>query len=238
MVIVIKANIINLFCAFFFFNVLCVNAQERSVELSGGINISTNGYGIYFQSGFSEVNSKTKNSITLYGHTIKHAQETRVKNEKYINPSPYVLGKINAGGGFGIDFTLHRQMGSHQGNSPKLFLGASIGPILGIMKPYYVSFDKPGEPNQIIIQNEGLLNKQDSIIGSVVWTKGLSELSYTPGIHFDLNFLVQWRNYNRAHKWQNGIRINYFPEGLNILLRANNSYFISIYTQYGFNQKK
>lgn len=236
--IVIKANIINLFCAFFFFNVLCVNAQERSVELSGGINISTNGYGIYFQSGFSEVNSKTKNSITLYGHTIKHAQETRVKNEKYINPSPYVLGKINAGGGFGIDFTLHRQMGSHQGNSPKLFLGASIGPILGIMKPYYVSFDKPGEPNQIIIQNEGLLNKQDSIIGSVIWTKGLSELSNTPGIHFDLNFLVQWRNYNRAHKWQNGIRINYFPEGLNILLRANNSYFISIYTQYGFNQKK
>ena len=236
--IVIKANIINLFCAFFFFNVLCVNAQERSVELSGGINISTNGYGIYFQSGFSEVNSKTKNSITLYGHTIKHAQETRVKNEKYINPSPYVLGKVNAGGGFGIDFTLHRQMGSHQGNSPKLFLGASIGPILGIMKPYYVSFDKPGEPNQIIIQNEGLLNKQDSIIGSVVWTKGLSELSNTPGIHFDLNFLVQWRNYNRAHKWQNGIRINYFPEGLNILLRANNSYFISIYTQYGFNQKK
>lgn len=234
----IKANIINLFCAFFFFNVLCVNAQERSVELSGGINISTNGYGIYFQSGFSEVNSKTKNSITLYGHTIKHAQETRVKNEKYINPSPYVLGKINAGGGFGIDFTLHRQMGSHQGNSPKLFLGASIGPILGIMKPYYVSFDKPGEPNQIIIQNEGLLNKQDSIIGSVIWTKGLSELSNTPGIHFDLNFLVQWRNYNRAHKWQNGIRINYFPEGLNILLRANNSYFISIYTQYGFNQKK
>lgn len=238
MVIVIKANIINLFCAFFFFNVLCVNAQERSVELSGGINISTNGYGIYFQSGFSEVNSKTKNSITLYGHTIKHAQETRVKNEKYINPSPYVLGKVNAGGGFGIDFTLHRQMGSHQGNSPKLFLGASIGPILGIMKPYYVSFDKPGEPNQIIIQNEGLLNKQDSIIGSVIWTKGLSELSNTPGIHFDLNFLVQWRNYNRAHKWQNGIRINYFPEGLNILLRANNSYFISIYTQYGFNQKK
>ena len=238
MVIVIKANIINLFCAFFFFNVLCVNAQERSVELSGGINISTNGYGIYFQSGFSEVNSKTKNSITLYGHTIKHAQETRVKNEKYINPSPYVLGKVNAGGGFGIDFTLHRQMGSHQGNSPKLFLGASIGPILGIMKPYYVSFDKPGEPNQIIIQNEGLLNKQDSIIGSVIWTKGLSELSNTPGIHFDLNFLVQWRNYNRAHKWQNGIRINYFPEGLNILLRANNSYFISIYTQYSFNQKK
>ena len=127
---------------------------------------------------------------------------------------------------------------AHQGNSPKLFLGASIGPILGVIKPYYVSFDKLGEPNQIIIQNEGMLNKQDSIIGSVVWTKGLSELSYTPGIHFDLNFLVQWSNYNRAHKWQNGIRINYFPEGLNILLRANNSSFISIYTQYGFNRTK
>lgn len=96
MVIVIKANIINLFCAFFFFNVLYVNAQECSIELSGGINISTNGYGIYFQSGFPEVNSKTKNSITLYGHTIKHAQEARIKNERYINPSPYVLGKINA----------------------------------------------------------------------------------------------------------------------------------------------
>jgi len=236
-VVVIKTNIINLFFTFFFFNALCVNAQEHSIELSGGINISTNGYGIYFQSCFPKVNSKIKNSITLYSHTIKHAQETRIKNEKYINPSPYVLGKINAGGGFGIDFTFHHQIGSHQDNSPKLFLGASIGPILGIMKPYYVSFDKPGEPNQII-QNEGLLGKQDSIIGSIVWTKGLSELSYTPGIHFDLNFLVQWRNYNRAHNWQNGIRINYFPKGLDILLLANNSSFISIYTQYGFNRKK
>ena len=236
--VVIKTNIINLFFTFFFFNALCVNAQEHSIELSGGINISTNGYGIYFQSCFPKVNSKIKNSITLYSHTIKHAQETRIKNEKYINPSPYVLGKINAGGGFGIDFTFHHQIGSHQDNSPKLFLGASIGPILGIMKPYYVSFDKPGEPNQIIVQNEGLLGKQDSIIGSIVWTKGLSELSYTSGIHFDLNFLVQWRNYNRAHNWQNGIRINYFPKGLDILLLANNSSFISIYTQYGFNRKK
>ena len=236
--IVIEASIIRLFSAFFFFNALCVNAQERSIELSGGINISTNGYGIYFQSCFPKVNSKIKNSITLYSHTIKHAQETRIKNEKYINPSPYVLGKINAGGGFGIDFTFHHQIGSHQDNSPKLFFGASVGPILGIMKPYYVSFDKPGEPNQIIVQNEGLLGKQDSIIGSIVWTKGLSELSYTPGIHFDLNFLVQWRNYNRAHNWQNGIRINYFPKGLDILLLANNSSFISIYTQYGFNRKK
>ena len=236
--IVIKASIIRLFSAFFFFSVLCVNAQERSIELSGGVNISTNGYGIYFQSCFPKVNSKIKNSITLYSHTIKHAQETRIKNEKYINPSPYVLGKINAGGGFGIDFTFHHQIGSHQDNSPKLFLGASVGPILGIMKPYYVSFDKPGEPNQIIVQNEGLLGKQDSIIGSIVWTKGLSELSYTSGIHFDLNFLVQWRNYNRAHNWQNGIRINYFPKGLDILLLANNSSFISIYTQYGFNRKK
>ena len=236
--IVIEASIIRLFSAFFFFNALCVNAQERSIELSGGVNISTNGYGIYFKSCFPKVNSKIKNSITLYSHTIKHAQETRIKNEKYINPSPYVLGKINAGGGFGIDFTFHHQIGSHQDNSPKLFLGASIGPILGIMKPYYVSFDKPGEPNQIIVQNEGLLGKQDSIIGSIVWTKGLSELSYTSGIHFDLNFLVQWRNYNRAHNWQNGIRINYFPKGLDILLLANNSSFISIYTQYGFNRKK
>jgi hypothetical protein len=237
-VVVIKTNIINLFFTFFFFNALCVNAQEHSIELSGGINISTNGYGIYFQSCFPKVNSKIKNSITLYSHTIKHAQETRIKNEKYINPSPYVLGKINAGGGFGIDFTFHHQIGSHQDNSPKLFLGASVGPILGIMKPYYVSFDKPGEPNQIIVQNEGILGKQDSIIGSIVWTKGLSELSYTPGIHFDLNFLVQWRNYNRVHNWQNGIRINYFPKGLDILLLANNSSFISFYTQYGFNRKK
>ena len=236
--IVIKASIIRLFSAFFFFSVLCVNAQERSIELSGGVNISTNGYGIYFQSCFPKVNSKIKNSITLYSHTKKHAQETRIKNEKYINPSPYVLGKINAGGGFGIDFTFHHQIGSHQDNSPKLFLGASVGPILGIMKPYYVSFDKPGKPNQIIVQNEGLLGKQDSIIGSIVWTKGLSELSYTPGIHFDLNFLIQWRNYNRAHNWQNGIRINYFPKRLDILLLANNSSFISIYTQYGFNRKK
>ena len=236
--VVIKTNIINLFFTFFFFNALCVNAQEHSIELSGGINISTNGYGIYFQSCFPKANSKIKNSITLYSHTIKHAQETRIKNEKYINPSPYVLGKINAGGGFGIDFTFHHQIGSHQDNSPKLFFGASVGPILGIMKPYYVSFDKPGEPNQIIVQNEGILGKQDSIIGSIVWTKGLSELSYTSGIHFDLNFLVQWRNYNRAHNWQNGIRINYFPKGLDILLLANNSSFISIYTQYGFNRKK
>ena len=129
-------------------------------------------------------------------------------------------------------------MGSHQSNSPKLFLGTTIGPILGVMKPYYILFDKPGEPNQIVIQNEDMLYKQDSIIGSVVWTKGLSELSYTPVIHFDLNLLIRWKNYNRTQNWQNGIRINYFPKGLNILLKAKNYTFLSIYTQYGLSSKK
>ena len=234
---VVRVNIIHLFFLWLLLNALSVSAQNRSVELIGVINLSTNGYGIYVQSCYPKTNSKIKSAITLYGHTIKHAQEARIKNTKYINPNPYVLGKINAGGGIGLDFTSYHEIGSHQGNSPKLYIGASLGPILGIMKPYYVLFDKTGQPNQIIIQDEGIINKQDSIIGSVVWTKGLSELSYTLGIHVDLNFLIQWRNFNRTHKWQNGVRINYFPKGLNILLRAENSTFLSIYTQYGFNRK-
>ena len=39
LVIVIEASIIRLFSAFFFFNALCVNAQEHSIELSSWCGI-------------------------------------------------------------------------------------------------------------------------------------------------------------------------------------------------------
>ena len=216
---------------------ISVNAQQTSKELYGGINVSTNGYGLFLQSFFSKPNSKIKNSITLQGQSIRHPQETRIKNSRYLNPNPYVLGKINAGAGLGINITSYYQIGTKQGNSPKLYIGTSLGPILGVMKPYYVLFDKLGDQDQTIIQNENIINKQDSIIGGVVWTKGMRELSFTPGVNLDINLSIQWKNYNRYHHWQNGIRINYFPNGLDILLKTENSIYFSIYTQYGLSGK-
>ncbi len=105
------------------------------------------------------------------------------------------------------------------------------------MKPYYVVFDKLGDRNQTIIQNENIINKQDSIIGGAIWTKGLRDLSFTPGVDLDINLSIQWKNYNRKHLWQNGIRINYFPNGLNILLKTENSVYFSVYTRYGLSGK-
>jgi len=230
-------NIIKISSIWLLFMAISVDAQETSKRTFGGINVSTNGYGIFLQSYFSKSNSKIKNSITLHAQSIKHAQETRIKNSRYLNPNPYVLGKINAGAGLGINITSYYQIGTNQGNSPKLYIGTSLGPILGVMKPYYVVFDKLGDRNQTIIQNENIINKQDSIIGGAIWTKGLRELSFTPGVDLDINLSIQWKNYNRNHLWQNGIRINYFPNGLNILLKTENSVYFSVYTRYGLSGK-
>lgn len=233
----VSPNIIKICSIWFLFIATKMNAQERTKELFGGINVSTNGYGVNFQSFFPMSNSKIRHSITLHGQSIKHAQETRIKNTRYLNPNPYVLGKINAGAGLGIGFSSYYQIGTNQGNSPKLYIGTSLGPILGIMKPYYILFDKLGGQNLTIIQNENIIDKQDSIIGSVIWTKGLRELSFTTGLHLDINLSIQWKNYNRNQQWQNGIRINYFPYGLNILLKSQNSVFLSVYTQYTISGK-
>ncbi len=233
----VKSNTIKIYLIWLLFAGVSVNAQEKSNELFGGPTISTNGYGAHFQSFFHESDSKINHSILIHCQSIKHAQEKRIKNSRYLNPNPYVLGKINAGAGLGIGIASYYQLGTNHGNSPKLYIGTSVGPLIGIMKPYYVLFDKLGDQNPTQIQDENIINKQDSIIGGVSWTKGIRELTFTPGIHFDINLLVRWKNYNRTHHWQNGIRINYFPEGLDILIKAENHLFFSVYSQYSFGGK-
>ena len=67
-------NIIKISSIWLLFMAISVDAQETSKRTFGGINVSTNGYGIFLQSYFSKSNTKIKNSITLHAQSIKHAQ--------------------------------------------------------------------------------------------------------------------------------------------------------------------
>jgi len=204
----------------------------KTTQFSSGGILSTNGFGIVVQAHLTDNDEKKSHHVSGYLHTIKHAQESRIKNDKYVNPNPYVFGKINAGGGIGLDYTFLNLIGEKNNKTPSLYWGTSLGPMLGIIKPYYISYDKRGEQNLVVVQDEYIMANQDSIIGGVSWIKGINEMKYTPGIHIDLHVVIEWTQYLTIHRWQNGVRMNYFPKNLTILYQAKNALFLSFYTQY------
>ena len=72
-------NIIKISSIWLLFMAISVDAQETSKRTFGGINVSTNGYGIFLQSYFSKSNSKIK-SFTFEKFSIQIKIKKNKKN--------------------------------------------------------------------------------------------------------------------------------------------------------------
>jgi hypothetical protein len=215
---------------------LSINAQSLSINgMSGGVTLATNGIG-------GELNLLThpttlvkNHRITLSFQTVKHARETKVQNTRYVNPKPYIYGKLNAAAVVRLGYSISKQVGHTKANNPSAFFGFSIGPSLGILKPYYIGYENNYQENSgpsILPQNAATIANQDSIYGPANWTLGMNELDCRPGLHFATYFSINWNHSFYFQRWETGIRFDYFPGELEILHLANNKAFTSVYTTY------
>ena len=213
-----------------------IKAQYQPLEgFAGGLTVATNGVGGELNFLLAPTSHIKNQKLALSFQTTKHSRETKVQNNRYLNPKPYVYGKLNAAATLRLSYSISRQIGRDKPNKPSVFVGLQAGPNLGILKPYYIGYDDNSEEStgpSIIIQNDETMGNQDSIYGPANWTIGLDELSFTPGIHISTQITINWNHSFYFQRWETGIRFDYFPRELEILHLANNKAFTSIYSSY------
>jgi hypothetical protein len=211
-------------------------AQHRPFNgLSGGLTAATNGVGGEINALLAPTTLVKNQEITLSFQSIKHSRETKVQNTRYVNPKPYVYGKLNAAAIMRLSYSVSKQIGKDRTSKPSVFWGFSAGPSLGILKPYYIGYQSNApESNSpaLIPQSTETLANQDSIYGPATWTLGTDELSFKPGLHFATYLSINWNHSFYFQSWESGVRFDYFPGELEILHLANNKAFVSIYTSY------
>lgn len=217
---------------------LLVCSLPREVVAQNNVNtgkfiLATNGFGL----GYSHHINRGRQLIFADVQTINHPLETKVQNARMVNSKTYSFAKINSAASLRIGYTAYKSLSSGRSGSlaPDILIGISAGPSLGILKPYYISYQhnrEDGSGADIIQQNEETIHNSDSINGPVSWTRGFNKLTVSPGVHADIHIAINWNHSYYIKSCKMGVRLDYFPNHLNILYAAKNQSFTSLYITY------
>ncbi len=163
-----------------------------------GIQLRTNGYGIFFEIG----RRRTQRFTTTYSielTEIKHPKEEKSGGGFFSNP--FIYGKINnfyqAKLGFGQQY-IFGQKGNKNGVA---VIGiAQAGLSFGMLKPYYINTNTTGTDQTIrFISKDSTAfltyNNQNSSAG---FTKGWSELKLKPGVYMKAALRFDFGRFNES----------------------------------------
>lgn len=220
------------------FLVLCIGfgkclAQSVKSIHTGKFIAATNGFGLGYT---CYIKAQTR-AISVDLQTISHPQSRSIQNEAFINSKPYIYAKINTAASFRIGYTHYKVLSTGTKNSPtpRIAIGTTLGPSIGFLKPYYVSYQHArgdGSGPDIIQQNTETIQNTDSVYGPVSWTRGLKHLSTRVGLHTDLHLAVDWNHSYYFQSCKIGVRLDYYPNSLPIMYKSTNQVFTSMYVSY------
>jgi hypothetical protein len=166
-------------------------------ELSGGIRINTDGYGIFVDKGWLKGGEAfgQKNGDRFYHVRLLQFEFSEKKHPKEIRsssvlpggvfqPSSYILGKINNFYQFKIGYG-RRQMiaGKPDPGTISIHWVYMGGISAGLVKPYYLNLYNLGETkySDSIVRS---FISPNNIMGKASFTKGIGEIKFVPGVHF------------------------------------------------------
>ncbi len=172
-------------------------------ELSAGIRINSDGYGIFVDKGwltggdeFGQSNKDRFFHTRLLQFELierKHPKEVRSSSALGISlqPNSYILGKINNFYAFKIGYG-RRQMiaGKPDPGTVSIHWVYLGGFAAGLIKPYYLNLYSSGETKYADSIARYFISPEN-IAGKASFTKGFNELKFVPGLylktglHFD-----------------------------------------------------
>jgi hypothetical protein len=166
---------------------------------------------------------------------LKHVKEVRQSADPTLSRSfrPFVYGKQNN------FFALRAGWGAKRYYSEKartkgvaVGMSYSIGPTLGMLKPYYLALtymgDVPGN-NRIVHEkyseeNANVFLNETRILGASPFTKGFSEMSFLPGANASIAFHMDWGAFDEFVKaFEIGAMLDVFPKNVPIMVSEENT---------------
>jgi len=223
-----------------------LSAQENNDDITFddasmkfGIHASANGFGLFYrntipaQYGLSKV-------FDISFTSVKHFKEKTILNQRIVNTSPYIYGKINRLYALRPMFGLQKTLAEKRSkNSVGVNAFACTGPTIGFLKPTYLNVEMidPNNPNVYISvptrYNPENINP-NRIVGNSSFLKGINETRIIGGLSLKTGVEFNWGYYSSEYKsLEVGVLIDYFPGRPELMYHLKNktiysSFYISI----------
>ncbi|MBP6625548.1 MAG: hypothetical protein KA198_10275 [Chitinophagaceae bacterium] len=125
----------------------------------------------------------------------------------------------------------------------------SVGPTLGLLKPYYLELIRRQIDNPVAINivaekysesNKSLFLDTDAIYGGTGLTKGWGEIKVSPGVHFKSALLLDWGAFDEMIKSvEIGVMADLFLRPVPIMVTQDNSpLFLNFYLNLQLGKRK
>jgi len=211
-------------------------------EASGFLRLHTNGYTIGGTYGKLKTYYKTNYWEFELVH-IKHPREYTNRSQFSSAPgragSSFIYGKENS------FFGLHGAYGQKKYFSGKakkqgvaVGMSYSVGPSLGIIKPYYLELftdvangQRTATPEKYTEENSSVFLDISRIAGGAGFGYGFDELSLVPGGHGKVALHLDWGAYDEyVRAVEVGLMLDVYAREVPIMLTDDNRpYFINLY---------
>jgi hypothetical protein len=214
-----------------------------------GFKFNTNGFDFIYEHG----KYKTINTTNLWwlelGETKSQKQERQSNllqvgsSNIYISGNSYVYGKQNNLYFLRLGFGQQKLIGE-KGNKNGVAVSAIYGggPVLGMLKPYYVQYYN--NANQTIdikyTGNNDSAFLGQNVIGGSGFTKGFNEIQFVPGITARTAIRFDYGRYNEVlSAIEVGLNAEYYTQKMPIMVHGNEkNFFFNAYVALVFGKRK
>lgn len=222
-------------------------------ETAFNFRFATNrSFGFGMEWGRLRTYNKTK-TLNIGISELKHPKEQKQNAAPSVRKSarPFVYGKRNS------LFVLRAGWGAKRYYSEKakqkgvaVGFSYSIGPSLGLLKPYYLALNLKGDPSSglgrtVIVKysdkNHDNFLDNTLILGAAPFTKGLSELSVLPGGSASIAYHMDWGAFDEMVKAMDiGLTLDVFARKAPIFVgeEQNQQVFFNFFLNLQFGKRK
>lgn len=221
-------------------------------ETTFNLRLATNkSFGFGMEWGRLRTYNKTK-TLSLGISEMKHPKEQRQNAAPSVRRSsrPFVYGKQNSlfvlRSGWGL-----KRYYSEKAKQKGVAIGISysIGPTLGLLKPYYLALNYPetgSYSGRLLLQkysasNDSVFLDNSKILGAAPFTKGLSEISVLPGGTASIAYHMDWGAFDEMVKaLEIGLTIDVFAKKAPIFVdnAQNQQVFFNFFLNLQFGKRK
>jgi hypothetical protein len=214
-----------------------ITFDESSLKF--GFHAGANGFGLFYRNTVP-VRKSVSRLFDISFTSVKHFKEKTILNQRVVNTSPYIYGKINRLYAIRPMFGVQKTMAEkHSKNSVGVNVFGCIGPTIGLLKPNYMDIETvdPNNPNSFIAVSVRYTPETISpnrVIGNSSFTRGLNETKVVGGLSFKSGVEFNWGYYSSEYKsLEVGVIIDYFPGRPEIMYHLKNkkvysSFYLSI----------
>jgi hypothetical protein len=182
-----------------------------------GVFASPNGMGLFYRNSIP-LQNKYNWCLDFSFTGVKQIKEKQVLNQRMVNTTPYIYGKVNRLYAFRPMLGLSKDLAEKQNkNSVGINAFALLGPTLGFLKPNYVNIEyfDPTNPNVVFaksVRYNPEIYRFDQITGYSPFAHRINETKIIGGLSFKLGTEFNWGYYSSDYKSiEVGVLIDWFP---------------------------